>query len=495
MLAQQGRARGLSKSKILSWLQCPKRLWLEVHRPEVAVYSTAAQRFFEIGHTVGEAAQTQFPDGVLIGFQENLSAALADTAVKITDGAPVVFEGAFQHQGVLVRADILKRLGNGRFEMREVKASSSVKKYQLRDAAIQAWVLAGAGLELESVFIQCINTGFTYPGGGNYAELFTEKCVDDDILPFKGDLEGWIAGAQATVGGPEPERTTGAHCEDPFECPCHEYCKAKESAEPQYPIRLLPYIGKKADELCAEGYRDIRDIPEGRLINNLQERVRRVTASGTSELSDRARQVLRELPYPRAYFDFETIGFAVPVWEGTRPYQQIPFQWSCHIETADGGLEHRSHLDTSGRFPASGVVTSMLQGLPEDGPILAYNAGFEKGCIAELARLVPDHAAALHRLSERFFDLLPLTREHYYSPAMRGSWSLKAVIPTVDPELAYESLKEVADGTQAQSAWLEIVSESSTESRRAELKRALERYCERDTLGLVRLARFLEQRE
>jgi hypothetical protein len=191
-------------------------------------------------------------------------------------------------------------------------------------------------------------------------------------------------------------------------------------------------------------------------------------------------------------FDFETIGFAVPIWAGTKPYQQIPFQWSCHIERSPGALEHCSYLDASGKSPMEAVARSMLGVLTGAGPVLAYNAGFEKGRIEDLAHNVPAYADSLRNLNMRFVDLLPLTRENYYHPAMKGSWSLKAVLPTMAPELSYDSLGEVRDGTDAQTAYIELIAPDTAEDRKRALKAALEQYCERDTLALVRLSTFLQ---
>ncbi len=482
--------RGLSKSKLLSWLQCPKRLWLEVHKPQVVQHSSATQAVFRVGHSVGEVARRLHPGGVLIESQDNLTTALDQTAEHIRAGTSVIFEPTFQFGGVLVRADILKKNGGG-YEMREVKASSSIRDYQLQDAAIQAWVLRGAGLQIDATILQHIDTSFVYPGGEDYRGLFAEKAVDQDIAPLTKDVEKWVSEAQETLAGVEPDRRIGKHCREPFDCSCFVYCSAQEP-QTEYPLTVLPHIGRKLQQLTDEGYEDVRDVPSDRLSSEMQERVRRVTVSGKAELADGARRLLKDLPYPRYYFDFETIGFAVPIWAGTRPYQQVPFQWSCHIERPLTELEHRSFLDVSGDPPMEKVAGSMLKALGDSGPILAYNAAFEKNCIEQLALMLPAFADPLRRLKGRFVDLLPLTRENYYHPAMKGSWSLKAVLPTIAPDLSYDDLEDVKDGNDAQSAYLQVIAPEIPTIRKQHLKSALERYCERDTVALVRLSSFLQ---
>lgn len=493
MRERAGRGTGLSKSRVISWLQCPKRLWLHAHKPEVVATSAASQALFALGHSVGEVAQRLHPEGVLITSQDDLSAALAETSARLQGGAPTLFEATFEHEGLLVRADILRRVGV-RYRLCEVKASASVKPYQLHDVAIQAWVLSQSGIKLESAEIQYINTSFVYPGAEDYSGLFTRKVVDAEIHPFEQEVPKWVASARQTLSGSEPQRRTGKHCHEPFECSCFEYCSGQEP-QSQYPLAILPHGGKVAQRLAAAGYNDVRQIPDGELISEAQERVRRVTKAGRAELADGSRAVLASLSWPRYYLDFETIGFAVPIWPGTRPYQQLPFQWSCHVEQRSGECEHVAFLDVSGKAPMTAFAESLVANLGTQGPVLAYNAAFEKGCIQELARMVPQHADRLLRLADRLVDLLAITRQHYYHPDMKGSWSLKAVLPTIAPELAYENLGVVQDGTEAQRTYLELIGCQLPDEVKKDKKRALERYCERDTFGLVTLARFLEGRQ
>lgn len=484
------RAQFLSKSKLLSWLQCPKRLWLEKHRPEVARPSAGTERQFAAGHDVGRVARQLEQGGVLIGSERDLATALAETRAQVEAGAKLLFEPAFRHGGVLVRADILRRR-RGSYQIREVKASASVKNHHLQDTAIQSWVVQGAGVCVDSVVVQHIDTGFVYPGSADYKGLFTEADVASEIRPILREVPKWVASAQATLAGAEPRIRTGKHCSEPYDCPCFEFCASKEPRT-EYPISILPNAGRSLQKLMDEGYRDVRDIPAGRLSSENQERVRRITASGKAELSPDAASAMRVLPYPRFHFDFETLGLPVPIWEGTRPYQQIPFQWSCHVERSPGRLEHRMYLHDSENAPMQAVADTLIETLGAKGPILAHNAGFERGRIEDLAGLVPRQARALRALLPRFVDTLGLAKAHFYHPAMKGSWSLKAIVPAIAPELDYSNVGEVRQGGDASAAYAEMIAPATSLRRKAELKSALERYCERDTLALVRLARFLQ---
>jgi hypothetical protein len=286
---------------------------------------------------------------------------------------------------------------------------------------------------------------------------------------------------------PEPDIHTGAQCHDPFECPFLDYCRAQEPAGPEYPVTILPRAGKLATQLQTEGYEDLLTVPPTRLTNPVHRRIQDASISQQPFLDESASTVLRGIEYPRYYLDFETVDFAVPRWAGTRPYQQITFQWSCHIDRGDGTPEHCDFLDLTGDAPMRRFAESMLAVLGDAGPILVYNASFESSRIRELAVMLPDLAPALGRLLPRIVDLLPITREYYYHPAMKGSWSIKKVIPTIAPEMDYGNLQNVASSGDAPLAYLEATHPETTKARRAELDAALRRYCANDTLAMVTL--------
>ncbi len=484
------KPRGLSKSKLLSSLQCPKRLWLEIHRPELIEFSAADERGFSIGHSVGEVARQLEPGGVLIGSDNNLAQALAETRTKLEAGAKVLFEPTFEHKGVLIRADVLT-VERGGVRINEVKASTEVKDYHFNDAAIQAWVIEQWGLKVNSIAIQHINNSFVYPGEGNYEGLFARVPVDREIRPLVKQVPKWVAEARGTLSGPEPKIEMGKQCEDPFSCPFMSHC---ESLAPQteFPLTLLPNAGRTIPGLIAEGCRDLKDIPEGRLKSETQERVRQAHVNGTVDFDPAVKKLMREFDYPRAFLDFETINFAVPIWKGVRPYQQIAFQWSLHVEGPRSRTQHREFLDLSGNLPAEPFMRTLLEALPDEGPILAYNAGFEKRCLAELGGLLPARKRAIERIQARLVDLHPITRRHYYHPDMKGSWSLKAVLPTIPGGKDYSDLEEVQEGGEAQSAYAEAIAPGTIPERKVALERALLEYCKRDTDALIILSRFLQ---
>ena len=478
----------LSKSRLVAYKQCPKRLWLQTYRRALARPSEGALNRMAQGNRVGAAAQRLFPEGRLIAHATDLTSALRETDEALAQpGDITLFEPALRCADILVRADILERR-DGAYRLIEVKSSTKVKDYQVTDAGIQAWVLQGAGLDIARTELAHINNQFVYPGDGDYRGLFTYADVTEAIMPLQQQIPEWIAAAQRDLAGPIPDIAVGAQCTDPFECEFMAFC-TPDAAE--YPVALLPHGAKLAKHLREEGYADLRDVPADRLTRRDHLRIRRATTNGEAELAPSAAEKLAALPWPRYFLDFETVGPAVPLWPGTRPYQGIPMQWSCHRQDADGTLTPLPpFLDTVGKDPRRALAESLVAAIGDSGPIMVYNAGFERSVILALADAFPDLAPALRMLADRLFDLLPFVRAHYYHPAMMGSWSLKRVLPTIARDLDYANLDHVQSGEMVEPVYFEMIDLTTPADRRETLEAALLTYCERDTLAMVRMVEF-----
>ncbi|HSM68311.1 MAG TPA: DUF2779 domain-containing protein [Xanthomonadales bacterium] len=482
------RMARLSKSRIMSSLQCLKRVHLEVHRPELASYSVATRAAFELGHQVGDIAVELYGkgQGEYIPYTKAQHRALERTR-ELLDGlfqAPV-FEATLQHEGVLVREDVLLPEPEG-WHIIEVKASTSLKPQYVQDCAIQAWVHEGAGYPFAKISLAHVDNQFVYGGDGDYSGMLTETDLTDPVRELLPSVPVWVEHARRAVEGPEPDIAVGAQCYAPYECPFVGHCWPWDS---DYPVQGLMGSRKKLGALVAAGYRDLREVPAEELDSETHLRIRRVTRAGQAEILPHAGEFVRALPYPRYYLDFETVGPPVPLWPGTRPYQAVPFQWSCHIEREGGALDHEEFLDLSGQAPMRACAERLLAAIGTDGPVLVYTA-YEKGVISGLAERFPDLAPALEAVLERLVDLAPVTKAAYYHPDMLGSWSLKAVLPTIGADLDYSALEGVHEGTEASAAYLKAIAPDADAAEVERVRGQLLEYCRYDTLALVELARF-----
>lgn len=421
---------GLSKSRIIACKQCPKRLWLQIHRRDLQEVSDEADYGFQIGYEVGEVARDLYPNGILIEDEDDLSAALKSTKVAMADYPDrPIFEATFQHDGVLARVDLLLPTDAG-YRMVEVKASASVKPSHIDDCAVQAWVIKQNDIALTSVELAHIDTSFVYQDDGDYHGIFHAEKLDDVVYALLPMVPNWIQEARSTLSAGGPNIEPGAQCDDPFECPFKEYCSRhiEIPIQPEYSRDVLYRMHTETKEsLGTKGFEDACKVPS-EFLNETQQWIQRICQTGVPELSPNAGASLVDLSYPRYYLDFETINLAVPRWAQTRPYAtQVPFQWSCHIEESRHQLQHEMFLDVSGNDPRRLCAEKMIEVLGNDGPVFVYYEAFEKGRIAELAELYPDLALALHAINLRVVDLLPIARANYYHPEMKGSWSIQPI--------------------------------------------------------------------
>jgi hypothetical protein len=482
----------LSKSRLTSFRQCPKRLWLEVHKPGEKLESLATLAAFATGHQVGEIAQRAYPDGLLIAPDNDLARALTETQELLPLGRPL-FEATFVHEGVLVRVDLLLPQDAG-WHMAEVKSSTSVKDYHLHDVATQLWVARACGLPVARASLRHVSNRFVLETPGDYTGLLSDADVSGPAAELLPGLPQTVAQASSTLEGGEPDIAVGGQCTKPFDCPFQAYCNRDLSPGPTYPIALLPGAGGRnvAGELAAAGYADLALVPAHRIRGPLLLRIHAATLTGKPYRDAMgAAQSMANWGWPRYFLDFETIAFAVPIWIGTRPYEQVPFQFSCHRLDQDGVSSHTMFLDLSGQDPGLACAKALLDGLGTEGAMVAYNAGFERACLQRLAERFPQFASGLQQIARRVVDLLPVVRHHYYHRDMRGSYSIKAVLPTLVPQLSYQALDGVQDGTMAQAAYLEAVAPDCDPVRREQLSRQLSEYCKLDTWAMVELARAL----
>ena len=486
--------RNLSKSKIIAFRQCPKRLWLELHKPELRDDS-ASEVAFRIGYQVGNIARTIYdPEGT--GVTIDIEAlghgeALARSAVLLAQGHSPVFEAGMRIEGALAYADVmLPDLSDGtlRWRMIEVKSSTGMAAYHQDDIAVQTYIAVCSGVCLSSVSLAHIDNTFVYQGDGDYRGLLREVDLTAEARSRSDEVKQWIADAQlVAVLAEEPDAETGSHCTKPFTCGFCGYCNRDKTC-PDFPLKSLPNLHyRKREQFEADRYEDLRDVPD-ELLNPLQRRVKQCSTTGGIFFdAGGAAADLSTFGFPAYFLDFETVSFAVPIWKGTRPYQQIPFQFSLHRLDDAGSLVHEAFLNLTGADPSESLAQALINQCGDEGPVFAYNASFEATRIRELAGRFPEFAPSLNAIIARIADLLPIARNRYYHPSQQGSWSIKAVLPALCPELSYSQLDGIHCGDMAVEAFKEAINPETTLERHQELEKQLLAYCQLDTFAMVRM--------
>jgi hypothetical protein len=448
----------------------------------------------DMGTEVGELARHRYPGGALVtaGYRQT-EAALAQTAALVQDlTVPAIFEAAFLHGGVLVRADILERLRTPEgqpygWRLIEVKSSTKVKDVHLEDLAVQSTVIQGAGLTLVSVCLMHINTGYLYRDGAiDLKELFAIQDLSETVARRRAEVPERLAMMNRMLLEPqapfiEPDR----HCHTPYECPFWEHCTKDKPARW---IHYLPGSKHVVGQLTEMGVATIDEIPDGTKLSQVQRRVK----ENVEWISERLGPMLKAVQYPVHHLDFETVMLAVPRFSETRPYQALPVQWSNHIEQATGELSHEDFLHKGESDPRKVLAEALLESLRDRGSICVYSP-YEKSVIEQLAETLPSLRTALQALVKRIWDLHPIVRDHYYHPRFEGSYSLKEVLPALVPSLAYDDLA-IKEGGHAASQYYRMVFIETDWVERATIEEALLLYCARDTLAMVELRRALKEK-
>jgi hypothetical protein len=393
----------------------------------------------------------------------------------------------FFEEGVFVSVDILERKRNG-FALVEVKSTLDVKDTHLPDVAIQLHVVQRAGLAVKRAELMHLNRECRHPDLSN---LFVRENVTAPAASSVRAIPSKIRSLLGTLRGPLPVVATGVHCTEPYECPFMQRCWPPQ---PKHHLSTLYRLNKnKLEQLLGQGYETISDLPRDFAVTGPAQRQIESVRQGRTVVERGLGEVLKKIVPPIAFLDFETVSPAIPAWPGCRPYDQVPVQFSCHVLDPKRSVHHE-WLASGPGDPRAAFAKAVLDACRGAKTVLAYNAPFERRCLAGLIDAVPRFARELTALQSRIEDLLPIVRDHVYHPAFQGSFSIKNVLPALVPGMGYDDL-EIQDGGTASAALESLLlgGETLGPAEKQALRRKLLRYCERDTLAMARLYERLRE--
>jgi hypothetical protein len=488
----------LSKTRFLSGLQCEKRLYYDVYQPELGAPPDAdLQGIFDRGHAVGKLAHALFPGGLdaSADIGQNRALGIQRTLEWLEQGVNTIYEAAFAFPGGYAAVDIL-HYQDGERHMVEVKSSTEVKPYVVKDAAYLYFVLQQAGFPPDKVFILHINKAYEKRGKIQPAEFFTHVEITQEVLALQAMVqEKHTYFLNMLENMQEPIQDIGKHCRDPFLCPYYGHCGRHL---PEQDVFQLTRAMGKDWALYAEGIYGLEDIPEDYKLTTRQAlQVRGIKYGEKVVEAEKIRGFLNTIKAPIYFFDFETVSPVFPILDGTHPFDQIPFQYSCHETNLAGDIRtHGEYLNSPEEFrefktdPRRNLIQSLKSHLGSTGSIVVYYASFERSRLQELARAFPEESEFLNGLIERLVDLIiPFQQGWYYDPAMQGSASLKYVLPAMAPEFSYSDL-EIRNGGVASDTFLRMVG-NTFEGDRVQTMEHLLQYCGRDTQGMVEVYKAL----
>jgi len=480
----------LSKSKYINGLQCQKYLWLLFNDKEkVSQPDAATQHTFDQGHRIGELAKRLFPDGIDISsedFIENLN----KTKELLSANHPL-FEPGFYVDSYFSRLDVLYPLGDGSWDIYEVKGSTQVKDIYIHDVSFQRHCVQRAGLSIRKCHIVHINNQYVKHGEINPDQLFTIEDVTEQVNEIAGGIEARAEEMWETIASPIcPEIGIGQHCSDPYPCQV-TWCL---ECLPENNIFNLSGGGKKCFEMFNKGILFIKDIPADIKLSKVQQIQKTCEINEQSHIDEEAiQEFVDSLQYPLYYLDFETFNPAIPIYDGTRPYQKVPFQFSLHVVNSLGAeQEHHGFLSDGTGDPRPAFLAQLKSVLGNHGNIIVYNQSFEKGVLAGLGNDFPEYTDWVEETCDRVIDLYaPFRSFSYYNPMQQGSASIKKVLPALTGK-GYDDL-DISKGDDASLAFFNLVMSMYSEEEKQKIRHDLEKYCSMDTEGMVWIVETLSE--
>ncbi len=489
----------LSKSSFIKGLQCDKHLYLyKYHYDEMDEFSEMQKAIFQRGTDVGIFAQKLFPGGTAAteGSPPDYKKGLKKTGELILQSGKIIYEAAFMFNEVLSIADIIVKEINSlsrrsqaktEWNIYEVKSSTSISETYLNDAALQYYVISNSGIEINDFSIIYINNQYVRNGELDITELFTIESVIDSILPLQNFVEENVERFKKVINKREmPGIDIGEHCHNPYTCSFFNYCRKHIPEDSIFDFSGMHL--KKKYELYRDGIIKLDDIPDDYSLNKNNGIQLDIYKSGEPLIDkDAIENFLSDLNYPLFFMDFETFQPAVPLYDNSKPYQQIPFQYSIHLkEKKDGELKHFEFLAESRADPRVKFIKGLLNDIKGEGDIVVYNKAFEVTRLKEIARDFPEYSDEIEKLILRIRDLMiPFQRKYYYAPEMKGSYSIKAVLPSLVPELSYDKLK-IKEGGIASITFEGLQTETDMIIIAGTREQLLE-YCKLDTLAMVKI--------
>lgn len=491
----------LSKSTYLSLLQCPKLFWTIFNAPEQIPVQESNQERFNEGKLVEKYARLCFPPGIPIDHSQSFAQTIADSNAELitaTRGKPIYNALLTSPSDRLIcEVDFLLPYGRNLFEIYEVKSSTSIKDHYLPDIAFQKYVCQKAGIKIRRSLLLTINSDYILQGKINPDKLFSVQDMDELIDPHFTAIAKNLSMAGTILSNPCPDIPIGCQCSSPYECPLMPVCWKKVLNNDDNIFTLTGLRAERKWGLYNEGVTRTTQVPKNYKLSDKQEIQIEADKTGKVHVDPKAIQrFCNQLQFPLYFLDFETFNPAIPMFEGSSPYQQIPFQYSLHVQDTPNQksrtLTHHSWIwggnDGEGvkQDPRKELLKGLKGLLGKEGSIIVYNATFEKMILKQAAKVVPSYNDWLQGILDRFVDLLePFKAFHYYHPDQHGSASIKSVLPVLTGK-SYEEM-EISNGGMASTEYMRVMFTEEGKKDRPKVFKQLEEYCGLDTMGMVEI--------
>ena len=478
----------LSKSSFIRGVQCEKMLYLDKHHSDLREESSVSKEaIFEQGTNVGLLAQDLFKGGYDASPDDysRISKSLINTQKAIENGESIIYEATFEYNGLLSAIDILVK-ENNQWKAYEVKSSTSVSDTYVIDAAVQYYTIVNSGLELSDISLVLINSEYVRKGEIDLNDFFKIISVKNEVLNQQSILPDKIDFLKNTINKKEiPAKNIGIHCNEPYDCDFKVHCWKHI---PEYSIFDISRLKqKKKFKLYNQGIITFDQLKNSDMKFSSSQKIQINSEVQNSSIikKELIKDFTDSLNYPLYFLDFETILPAIPLFDNCKPFQQVVFQYSLHVQK-ESNLSHYEYLAPSDIDPREAFIEKLIEDCGSKGDVIVYNISFERGRLNELISIYPKYKEQLNNIINRMKDLMiPFQKKWFYTPEMKGSYSIKYVLPALVSDLSYDQLA-IKDGGTASNTFLSMVNKTFDGNEVEERKNLLE-YCEMDSFAMVKI--------
>ena len=484
----------LSKSRYCNGIKCKKILWLNKYKPEEQEQLNN-ESILQNGNDIHEIARYLFGEHINIKYNDDLSKMLKDTSDALKNNNVIITEASFNYNNNFCSIDILKK-DNDFYEIYEVKSSTHVKDIYIKDVSYQLYVLTNLGLNIRKCYLVHLNNEYVRHGALELDKLFIKEDITKEVYDLQEEVKENIYNINEYMKQTsEPNDDIDNKCFNPYPCPYFKYCSKKLPENNIFKIRGMRNITKI--KLYKKGLYNYEDLLKENIKDDYKQQI-------IYELEDKedyidkkeVKEFLNTLSYPIYFLDFETYQMPIPKYDGIKPYMQVPFQYSLHyIEKENGKLYHKEFLAEAGTDPRRLLGEQLINDIPKDVCVIAYNMSFEKSVIRELAKMYPDLSTHLMNIHDNMKDLMiPFKNRSYYTKNMYGSYSIKYVLPALFPDdesLNYHNLDLIHNGGEAMNGFASL--EEHSKEKQDYIRKCLLEYCKLDTFAMVKIYEKLKE--
>ncbi len=470
----------ITKTDFIAYLDAPRHLWAiknnKLSEKEINVF---IRHLFNQGYEVEEQAE-KYIQNILI------------PSYKI-DPQNVFLQPTHIHGNFQARTDVLiKNVKTNKWDIYEIKSTNDVKKTHKYDATFQ-YLVFRESYDIGKVHILHLNKDYIRSGDLSLSELFTVSDITEEVQKLTDEVLELRQEALTTARINNLQAVE--KCIKPKECPCIAICHPDLPEYSIYDINRLSGNQGKMRDLIDQGIESVFDVPKDFLLSKIQ-RYQVDIAQNNKVVIDQSKiqKDLSGVTYPLYFIDYESYNPAIPMYDGYKPFDQMPFQWSLHIQQQqDGELEHFEFIETEQIDPIPNFLTELQKHIGEEGSLIVWNKSFEGTQNNRMGEIHPQFADFCLNMNGRIYDLMDIFQKQWYAdPKLKGSYSIKQVLPLFAPDFSYKEL-EIGEGATAMTSWYEMAYKNTEVSRNESIKGNLLRYCEMDTLAMVKIFESLKK--